>query len=143
MDLRSQLILLEGRRNKAYPDQLTGAEPWTCGVGATGPDVGPDTCWTDQQIDARLDADIAEKTAQCRQHFPWLDSLNEPRKAVIIGMCFQMGIRGLLGFKRMLDSVRDEKWANAANEMRTSRWAKQTSKRAHRLAAQMESGEWN
>ncbi|MEH6682976.1 MAG: lysozyme [Qipengyuania sp.] len=44
---------------EAYPDPGTGGEPWTIGWGATGPDVGPATVWTQQQCDARLESDVA------------------------------------------------------------------------------------
>ncbi|MBX7496660.1 lysozyme [Qipengyuania sp. 6B39] len=44
---------------EAYPDPGTGAAPWTIGWGATGPDIGPETVWTQAQCDARLAHDIA------------------------------------------------------------------------------------
>jgi len=77
-----------------------------------------------------------------RQALPWLDSLNEPRKAVLIGMAFQMGTAGLLGFKNTLAAIRDQRWANAAALMLRSRWAEQTPARARRMARQIETGEW-
>ena len=46
----------EGRRLHAYLD--TGGV-WTCGTGATGPDIGPGTVWTVSQCDARLARDLA------------------------------------------------------------------------------------
>ncbi len=44
---------------QAYPDPGTGGDPWTIGWGATGPGIGPDTVWTQEQCDARLEADVA------------------------------------------------------------------------------------
>lgn len=46
---------------KAYPDPKTGGDPWTCGWGSTGPDIGPGTVWTQDQADTRFARDIAEK----------------------------------------------------------------------------------
>lgn len=49
---------------EAYPDPGTGGEPWTIGWGATGADrfnggtIGPGTCWTQAQCDARLAEDL-------------------------------------------------------------------------------------
>ncbi len=43
---------------EAYPDPGTGVEPWTIGWGATGPDIGKGTVWTQDQCDARLEADL-------------------------------------------------------------------------------------
>lgn len=54
---------------EAYPDPGTGAEPWTIGWGATGRDrfgggvIGPGTCWTQAQCDARLAQDLARYAA--------------------------------------------------------------------------------
>jgi lysozyme len=52
---------------EAYPDPGTGGAPWTIGWGATGPDIGPGTVWTQTQCDERLDADIARHAAEVRQ----------------------------------------------------------------------------
>ena len=142
MNLRKQLIELEGWRHAAYPDPLTHGDPWTIGCGCAKPGIKEGDLWTDAQISAQLDHDIAEKTAQCRANFPWFDSLNEPRQAVVIGMCFQLGMAGLLKFKNTLAAMRDERWANAAEGMRRSLWANQTPRRANMLAHQMETGDW-
>ncbi|MFN3989804.1 MAG: lysozyme [Erythrobacter sp.] len=54
---------------EAYPDPGTGAEPWTIGWGATGPDrfhggrIRAGTVWTQAQCDARLDEDLARYAA--------------------------------------------------------------------------------
>lgn len=44
---------------QAYPDPATGGAPWTIGWGATGPDIGPGTVWTQEQCDTRLERDLA------------------------------------------------------------------------------------
>ena len=44
----------EGCRLRAYPDPATGREPWTIGYGATGPNIGPNTKWTQQQAEEDL-----------------------------------------------------------------------------------------
>jgi lysozyme len=142
MNLRQQIEGFEGREYMAYPDPLTRGDPWTIGVGHTGPEVHRGLVWTDAQIDAALDADIAEKVSHCRSSFPWFDALNEPRQAVLVNMCFQMGIGRLIGFTNTLADIRDERWPNAAEQMRRSVWAHQTPKRAIRLAYQLETGEW-
>ncbi len=49
---------------EAYPDPGTGGAPWTIGWGATGPDIGPDTVWTKDQCDARLEADLKRYAAE-------------------------------------------------------------------------------
>lgn len=46
---------------KAYPDPGTGGSPWTCGWGATGPDIHRGTVWTQAEADTRLARDIVER----------------------------------------------------------------------------------
>lgn len=147
MNQRDQLIDFEGWKNEAYPDPLTLGEPFTIGVGHCGPEVHRGLMWADDLISKTLDADIAKADALCRRSFPWFAALSEPRQAVVRGMCFQMGIgnptRGLLSFAQTLSLIRDERYEDAAEHMRQSRWGKQTPNRVRRLAAQLATGEWN
>lgn len=48
----------------AYPDPGSGGDPWTIGWGTTGADVKPGLVWTQQQCDARLDADLTTFAAK-------------------------------------------------------------------------------
>lgn len=48
----------EGRRCTAYPDPGTGGDPWTIGVGHTGPDVHEGLTLTVEQVDALLRQDL-------------------------------------------------------------------------------------
>lgn len=139
MNLKSQLIEFEGVVPHAYQDHLGY---WTIGVGRLidkrkGGQLNAD------EIDLMLENDIKVKTAAVLAALPWVASLNEPRQAVVIGMAFQMGMKGLLGFTNTLGAMRDERYADAAEGMRQSAWAQQTPDRVRRLAAQMETGEWN
>ncbi|QKG70158.1 lysozyme [Erythrobacter mangrovi] len=52
---------------EAYPDPATGHEPWTIGWGATGPDIGQATVWTQAQCDARLESDIGRHASDVRK----------------------------------------------------------------------------
>lgn len=55
-DELTQLVKkFEGCRLHAYQDS---AGIWTCGWGATGPDITPTTVWTQEQADARLLQDL-------------------------------------------------------------------------------------
>lgn len=137
MNLRMQLEVDEGRVPHAYQDHLGY---WTIGVGHLI-DKRKGGRLPNQIIDALLDYDIAEKTMQLEQSFPWFRSLNEARQEALINATFQLGINGLAKFKLTLAALRDERWAMAAEQMRRSLWARQTPGRCKRLAAQIESGE--
>ena len=48
----------EGKRNRAYQD-IVGK--WTVGYGETGPDIGPDTYWTDDEVESHFIARLASE----------------------------------------------------------------------------------
>ena len=53
-----------------------------------------------------------------------------------------MGVTGFLKFKSTLALIKEGRYTEAATAMLQSKWAKQTPKRAARLAKQMLTGEW-
>lgn len=55
---KAVLEYFEGRRNEAYPDPATGGEPFTIGIGHTGPDVFKHLVWSDEKIDQALEEDL-------------------------------------------------------------------------------------
>jgi len=53
---------------------------------------------------------------------------------ILCNMAYQMGVSGLLKFKKSLAAMEAKDYEKAAEELLDSKWAKQTSLRAHRLA---------
>ena len=138
MNLAQMLEAEEGRVAYAYPDSLGYL---TIGIGRLI-DKRKGGRLTDREIDYLLANDIAEKTAEVLKALPWLMQLDEARRAVLLGMAFQMGTAGLLGFKNTLELVRTGEYKAAGRGMMQSRWAEQTPTRAQRMAQQMETGLW-
>jgi lysozyme len=138
MNLAQMLEAEEGRVAYAYPDSLGYL---TIGIGRLI-DKRKGGRLTDREIDYLLANDIAEKTAEVLKSLPWIMQLDEARRAVLLGMAFQMGTAGLLGFKNTLELVRTGNYRAAGRGMMQSRWAEQTPKRAQRMAQQMETGLW-
>ena len=68
--------------------------------------------------------------------------LNEPRQGVLINMAFNLGVSGMMNFKKMIASIMQEDFANARDEMLDSKWANQVPRRANELAEQMLTGKW-
>ena len=143
MTVEDMLRRDEGYSHVAYPDPLTGGEPFTIGIGHTGPEVCQGLVWDNDMIEDAFQLDVNKAWQGCADHLePWFSALNDARQAVLVAMGFQMGVTGMLGFRKMLDALRDGHYATAAEEMRTSTWAHQTPKRAIRMAYQLESGAW-
>lgn len=65
-----------------------------------------------------------------------------PRGAVLTNMAYNLGVKGLLGFTKMLAAFAAGDYDTAAVEMLDSKWAKQVGDRATRLAEQMRTGRW-
>jgi len=137
MNLRQLLILDEGRVPHAYADSLGY---WTIGVGhCIDKRVG---CGLPEAlIDQLLDQDIAGAEELARVYAPWLDSLNEPRRAVLVSAAFVLGHK-LAKFDSTLRAVQEERFADAAERLRNTLWARQAPNRVRRLAHMMDTGEW-
>lgn len=67
-------------------------------------------------------------------------TLTPNRQAVLLDMCFNMGVHGLMGFKKTLDLISDERYEEAAKEMLNSKWAHQVGSRAVELSEMMKEG---
>src|ERR1044072_1872150 len=138
MNVEQQLRREEGEKLYAYQDHLGY---WTIGVGILidkrkGGGLRP------EESDFILKNRIRLMRDEVLKHLPWASKLNEARQAVLIGMAFQMGVDGLLNFKNTLRMIETGQYSKAASNMLLSKWAEQTPARAHRMAAQIESGEW-
>ena len=138
-NVESLIASEEGLRHDAYRDTL---DVWTIGIGHAGPEVHEGLMWGDGQIDAQFERDVATAHDGLKASLPWLDALDDVRKAYLISMAFQLGVHGVLGFPHMLAALRDQRWSDAAGGARDSLWHKQTFQRAERCARAFETGEW-
>lgn len=87
--------------------------------------------------DAWLQSFIDAIRSQLEEELSWM---NEDRQSIIISMAYQMGIKGVLGFRNMWSAIRRQGWDSVSDEMLDSRWARQTPARAHRHATVMQTG---
>jgi len=137
-ELKKQLIRDEGVMEHAYQDHLGY---WTIGVGRLI-DKRKGGRLRQNEIEFLLDNDIADRVAALTEKLPWFSRLDEARQGVLLNMSFQMGVKGLLGFRSTLKMVENGEYTNAANGMLQSLWARQTPDRAKRLSEQMRTGIW-
>lgn len=126
--LRAQLSVHEGRRRFVY-DDVTGrpiAEGSfvrglpTAGVGRNLATKG----LSDDEIEYLLDNDINDAIAEA-QTFRWFQSLDPVRRAVVVELCFNMGLTRLRGFQEFLAATSEHRWDVAAAELADSKWQKQ------------------
>jgi len=96
---------------------------------------------TNEEAEAIFQDDFAKKSAQAKAIAgeSW-KNLNDARQGVITEMVFQLGLGGVLKFKRMWAAIEAQDYAQAAAEMRDSLWRKQTFARCMEMAEIMERG---
>ena len=102
-----------------------------------------DRAISDAAVSVMFEADVQETVADVRRLLPWAEALGEVRFAALVNMAFQMGVHGVLGFRRALAAMQAGDWRLAQTHLLDSRWAReQTPDRAHRVAEQIATGTW-
>ena len=129
----AQLRLHEGERLKPY---RCTAGKLTIGVGRNLDDRGI----TSDESAYLLNNDIDSHWIELLEHLPWVETLDEVRQRVMLDMAFNLGISGLLTFRRTLGHIKAGDYALASSAMLESKWATQVGQRAKRLAAMMKTG---
>ena len=130
LTLKEQLIRDEENRAFVYNDSM--GVP-TIGVGRNLRDKGLSLL----EREFLLNNDIADHTLEVCEALPWVTTLDEPRKEVLINMSFNMGTMALLQFVKFLAALKAKNYLLAAMEMLDSKWAAQVGPRAHRLSQQI------
>jgi lysozyme len=131
--IMEQLIMHEGLKLRPYK---CSAGKLTIGIGRNLEDRGI----TKEEAIYLAKNDIqGVEQALALNH--WYATLDPIRQKVIIDMAFNMGINGLLKFKKMILAIERRDFVKAADEMLDSLWAEQVGVRAKRLAEMMRNGE--
>jgi lysozyme len=131
--ITTELIRDEGLRLK----------PYRCTAGALTVGVG-------RNLDAKgisraeamvmLANDIDEVWREVVYALPWVTGLSDARQRAICNLAFNMGISGLLQFKRTLAAIQSGRYEEGASMLLDSRYASQVGDRAKRVAKQIREG---
>lgn len=134
---RALIVEFEGFHTEAYPDpasplaaqlrlppekraknwkQLSG-EPWTIGVGATGPGIGPGLIWTKGEAMIRFEKDI--RHVEHLVHIAVSVPLTENQFSAVVSFTFNLGI-GNLRRSTLLRKLNEGNYHDAAAEF--PRW---------------------
>mgnify|MGYP001598344392 CR=1 FL=1 len=130
--LINQLKLHEGVEKFPYRDTVGKL---TIGVGRNLTDVG----LRDHEIDLLLDTDITLVVDEAEQYH-WFEALTDNRKLVVVDMLFNLGKSRFEKFSKMITAIEAADWAEASEQMLSSRWARQVGGRATTLATMMLNG---
>ncbi len=159
--IEEQLILHEGLRPDVYK---CPADKWTVGVGRNleakgltkqeqAKILGTSGLSKLEVIDVLLERGISKEEAlfllagdieQCKSdlsRYDWYTKLDPVRQKVLIDMRLNLGMTGLLEFRRMITALAGQDYEVAADEMIDSKWYRQVKTRGVRLAGMMRTGE--
>ena len=135
MPVKELLKLHEGLRLTPY---RCTAGKLTIGYGRNLEDKGI----SDSDAERMLSDDIVQITVELDKRLSCMLKLNAVRRAVLIDMAFNLGVAGLMSFKKTLSHIDAGEYELASIEMLDSRWASQVGKRATRLSHMMRDGRW-
>lgn len=103
----------ESLRLHAYPDPVSHGPPFTIGFGATGPNIGPHTIWTEQQAIDDLQSRINVIQKQINDVVNVIMDRN--MEAAIISFVYNCGFHTFQQSK-MLIYLNNQDYQNAADD---------------------------
>ncbi|MDX8400945.1 MAG: glycoside hydrolase family protein [Gallionellaceae bacterium] len=131
--IEDMLIRHEDLRLKPY---RCSAGKLTIGVGRNLDDNGI----SQREAMILLTHDV-QNTIHClTSNLPFFEHLDGVRQMALIDMCFNLGINGLLNFKRMLKALRDSDFEEAAKQAQDSAWFRQVGSRAVEVVGMIKTG---
>jgi len=124
-DIEKYISANEGLKLKPYK---CTAGKLTIGYGRNLDDRGI----SEDEALIMLKNDIALCQYELNRTLDFYVALPDNVKTVLIDMCFNLGISGLLKFKNMLSAIKEGNYQKAGSELMNSAYAGQVPNRAHR-----------
>jgi GH24 family phage-related lysozyme (muramidase) len=107
----------EGLHLRAYPDPLSGGEPWTIGWGATrwfaGRPVLPWQTCTEEEAEQFLNRDTFPVMFKLKQTIPYWGEMSANQQAALIDFAFNLGANFYAseGFDSISSDLRNKRWS--------------------------------
>lgn len=115
----------EGREYKAYPDPGSkDGNPWTIGIGHTGPEVVKGLIWNDSQIDSAFSSDSIKYEKAVNELVKV--TVNQGQFDALVCLCFNIGVQALKE-STLLRKLNAGDYSGAANEF--TRWCRNDGKK--------------
>lgn len=117
----------EGLKLKPY---LCTAGKLTIGYGRNLDALGI----SKEEAEMMFENDFKRALENVQNKISFFNELHVDARYVLVNMAFNLGITGLLGFKKTLNHLEQKNYPGAAKEMLDSKWATQVGRRATELA---------
>lgn len=98
--------------------------------------------WTHDEACFVLAIDVRECKRLLGNMIKGYEFLDDERQYALLDMCFQLGALKLLKFRKMLAAIQLHDWSEAAKQCLDSNYARQTPKRANRIANLIKTGKF-
>ena len=131
--LKAELTLDEGVRTVMYKD-TEGF--WTVGIGHNC--SIPQSVFT---VNALYQNDVNGCEASLDLRFPWWRKLDPVRQLVMVALVFNLGGASLETFTTFISLMKAGDYDAAANDLKTTLWARQVGERASRMETLLKTGE--
>ena len=132
--------LIEDVANQIKIDEGFVSTPYECTAGKITIGYGrniEDNGITREEAEILLSNDIKGTFCELEAKFDWFLLMPYDKQAVLINMCFNLGLTRLLKFKKMLAALKVKDYKEASIQMLDSKWAEQVGERATRLSDAM------
>ncbi len=87
-----------------------------------------------------LEQELEKVKKVLQRELIFFDELDDVRRAILIDMAYNMGVKTLLTFKNTLASIKEGDFEKASINMQQSNWYKQVGNRSKKLCEAMKSG---
>lgn len=133
----TETLLQQIKRHEGYRPL-----PYRCPAGklTIGYGLNLDAGISERLASYILEWQIADARNGLSKMIPFWHKLTPRRQDVFVNMSFNLGMQGLLGFRRMLEAADKGNVSGVCAEMRDSKWARQVGKRADELIEQYQKG---
>lgn len=128
-------ILKRHEGYRKFPYKCT-SDKTTIGIGRNLDDVGI----SEEEAELLLKNDITQSVQDIKSIFLGFDWFLENRQNALINMMFNLGKTRFLGFKKMIEAVKNDDWQEAAIQASDSKWHNQVGDRALEIERLLEEG---
>jgi GH24 family phage-related lysozyme (muramidase) len=120
-DLAAAIALIkefEGCHLSAYPDPLSGGEPWTIGYGTTRYSTGAPVQRGEKinviEADMLLRLEVDRIAAKLRSTVPHWNEMNDDQRSALVSFAYNLGagFYGGAGFETISRCLRERNWAD-------------------------------
>lgn len=141
--IAQMLIVDEAKKNKPYKDTK---DYWTIGIGHYIGDKLEELTLSDRVVNQIFKEDFKSARRSLIKIFgkQKVSTWTKPRKHAVINLIFNLGETRFLGFHDTIDHIKHDRWVQASNSARDSKWYKDVkSKRGERICQTLETGEYH